>query len=253
MKFYPVSLYARINEVDFLRGIAIIAMVIFHWFYLLDLRTGSSYTSHPILIILGYIARGLFIILVGAGTTLSKQRTPNDKDFLKKQFTRVLYLILYALIITLLSSLAYADKYVRFGILHYMSVALSLLSLLSLDDIPKYIPLIISFIMLGVYSLIVNHKYSSNMFNQFILGFLPNYSTIDFFPLFKWLWLSCTGLFIGTFLFQEGKAEYDEWNIEKNKFTNFIRVLGQYSLEIYVLHFIVIYAVQAVLFKKKTL
>ena len=42
MPFYPKSVTNRVEEVDFLRGIAIVFMVTFHWYVLYDLRHGTS-------------------------------------------------------------------------------------------------------------------------------------------------------------------------------------------------------------------
>ena len=260
MKFYPKTTTNRVDELDFLRGIAIVCMVIYHWFSLLDLRIKSNYTSNPLIIILGYIARVLFILLVGSGTVLSQQKSKlredngqeDEKEYLRRQFTRVGFLVMYALLLTLVTMYVYPDVFIRFGILHYMAVALSLLTLFAYkpQTIPKFVPLIVGIGMFFIYLLSIN-KVSSNPIKQFIVGYRPDYPTMDYFPLFKWFWLSALGLFVGQSLFVKGSPNYKPLNLEKNGLSNAIIILGKYSLEIYLLHFIVIYAIQSVLFKKK--
>ena len=137
MPFYPKSVTNRVEEVDFLRGIAIVFMVIFHWYVLYDLRHGTSTLGHPVLTVLGFVARVLFIFLVGVATALAQQKAQlredngeqDEREFLRRQYRRVGYLALYALLVTLVTAWVYPDVYVRFGILHYMAVALALLTL----------------------------------------------------------------------------------------------------------------------------
>ena len=93
MKIYPKSQDNRVAEVDFLRGIAIICMVVFHWYYLLDIKTGSSTTSTALIGGMGQIARVLFIFLVGVSVALSKQKSVEKKEdkekYLRRQGKRV--------------------------------------------------------------------------------------------------------------------------------------------------------------------
>ena len=249
MKFYPKSTSNkdRIDEIDFMRGIAIILMVTYHWFSLLDLRIGSNYTSNVIVSIIGYIARVSFIILVGISTELSKQnKKGNDKKFIRKQLVRVLYLIIYALLITIVTKFVYPTIFVRFGILHYMSIALFLLTFMSF--IPEYIPVIIGSIMVYIYYIFMINKRSDNLLLN-ALGVTPSYNTMDYFPIFRWFWISALGLFIGSNIYKDGKRTYDSPNFNKNTVSKNIITLGKYSLEIYLLHFPIIYFIQSIIFK----
>ena len=65
------------------------------------------------------------------------------------------------------------------------------------------------------------------------LGFKPNYNTMDYFPIFRWFWLSAIGLFIGNNVYKDGKRTYSNPGFDKNGFSNLFVVLGKYSLEIY--------------------
>ena len=122
---------SRVVEIDFLRGIAIICMVIFHWFYLLDIRTGSRYSHNVMIKGVGDIARTLFIFLLGMSVSLSKQKSRDDNKYLRKQLRRVLCLFGCGFLLILVTMCIYPDRFVRFGILQYMGVALLLLALFS--------------------------------------------------------------------------------------------------------------------------
>ena len=249
MKFYPKNTNNkdRIDEIDFMRGIAIILMVVYHWFSLLDLRIGSKYTNNPLIYIIGDIARTSFVVLVGISTELSKQNKKGQNDkFIKKQIVRVLYLIIYALLLTIITKFVYPNIFIRFGILHYMSVALFLLTFMSF--IPEYIPLIIGVFMLFTYVFFLQNKRSSNIFLN-ALGFTPTYNTMDYFPIFRWFWISAIGLFVGSSLYKDGKRTYDSPRFDKNSVSRNIITLGKYSLEIYLLHFPVIYFIQSIIYK----
>lgn len=249
MKFYPKSTSDkdRIDEIDFMRGIAIILMVTYHWFGLLDIRIGSSYTSNVFISLIGHLARVSFIILVGISTELSKQnKKGNNQKFIKKQLVRVLYLIIYALLITIVTKFVYPNMFVRFGILHYMSVALFLLTFASL--IPEYVPVIIGVFMVFTYVIFMANKRSSNLFLN-ALGVTPSYNTMDYFPIFKWFWVSALGLFVGSNIYKDGKRTYNSPGFDKNTVSRNLVTLGKYSLEIYLLHFPVIYFIQSIIFK----
>ena len=221
----------RIDVLDFMRGIAIILMVIYHWFMMSNLKSGILSTNNPFLVIIGYIARVLFIFLVGTSLQLSKQK--DDKNFLNKQLKRVFYIAVCALTITIVSRIVYPTIFVRFGILHYISVAILMLTFLS--STPDYVPLTVGIIMFIGYLFMKNIQ--SNNFLLNIIGYYPNFNTIDYFPIFKWFWLSALGMFLAS-----------NYNMSSEKYTGFskdIATLGKYSLEIYLLHFPIIYFIQS--------
>lgn len=241
MKIYPkdTSHISRIEEIDFLRGIAIILMVVYHWFALLDIKTGTKYTSNIFLDFIGQVSRIIFILLVGISTELSKQK--NDTNlFIEKQLEKVLHLIIYALSITIVTKFVYPKLFIRFGILHYMSITLLLLTFMSFLN--NKIPFRIGIFMLFIYTIFMVNTPSNNFFLN-ILGFKLSYNTMDFFPIFRWFWLSTFGLLISKSLYKNNKRTYTKPIFNKEIYKNIIK-LGKYSLEIYLIHFPIIYLIQ---------
>ena len=246
MQFYPKNINDnRIYEIDFLRGIAIILMIIFHWFYFLDLRTHSTYSNSITLQILGSFARISFIFLLGVSLNLSYQNKTSNKKYNERQLLRVFFLFIYSLLITLTSRLAFPDKFIRFGILHFMTITLLLLSFIMY--LPKYIPLILGMIMYVVFVFEMQNKHTDSTFLS-CLGYKPSYNTIDHFPLFKWFWVSSLGVLVGSKLYKNGKCNYKSLNLQQYPLTKNISFMGRYSLEIYLLHLPIIYSIQSILF-----
>ena len=222
----------RVDVIDFMRGISIILMVIYHWFMMSNLKSGILSVNNPFLVIIGYIARVVFIFLVGTSLQLSKHK--DVKNFLNKQLKRVFYIAVSALTITIVSRIVYPTIFVRFGILHYISVAILMLTFLS--STPDYVPLTVGILMFIGYLFIKNIQ--SNNFLLNIIGYYPNFNTIDYFPIFKWFWLSALGMFLAS-----------NYTMSSEKYTGLgkdIATLGKYSLEIYLLHFPIIYLIQSI-------
>ena len=95
----------RLWEVDFLRGIAVIMMIIFHYFwsmehfgvYNIGIKTGLWST-------LALLTAGIFIFLVGISLTLSYSKINHKKiDYFKKYLKRGIKIFVYGLIVTIVS------------------------------------------------------------------------------------------------------------------------------------------------------
>lgn len=213
----------RIILIDFIRGIAIILMIISHFFSLLDAKIKTNYSNHPIPYFLGTISRFLFIFLLGFSFKLSKQ----NKHFFSKNMFKSLQLICFALLINLITFFVYPDNYVRFGILHFLS--LSLLLLLILEKKHFSTPLFVGILLYLIYFYILS-EYKTNNLLLSSLGISPNYSTMDYFPLCKWFWLVSAGYFLSHYIDIKPSRV-------NNNLVQCISVIGRHSLTIYLVHF----------------
>ena len=223
-------------DIDFFRGVAIILMSIYHWYAVKYLRTGDKAVQNPLIDSFGHISRTIFIFLMGLSMNLSYQK--KKKGFIDRQITRSCYLTFYAILITVVTKIVLPDKYIRFGILHYMSVTMTILALLS--EYPQ-VMMLFGIIMYITY-VHINDKPSSNILLN-ILGYKSNFQTIDLFPISKWILISCLGYFVGN-EFINYESLNDNQFIANNSLTNTIAKLGQYSLEVYIVHWFVIYGFQ---------
>ena len=100
------------------------------------------------------------------------------------------------------------------------------------------IPLISGIIMFIIFIFVLNKKYSNNILLNSI-GVKPNYSTMDYFPIFKWFWIVGLGYYISKNI----KLKPSKLN---NKFYSIIKNIGKKSLFIYILHFPIIFSIHKI-------
>jgi uncharacterized membrane protein len=230
------SLEKRFWEIDFLRGLAIIMMIIYHLFYDLDF-----FNVHNISIISGfwwYFARttaAMFILLVGISLTLSysRARAWNPKSNLYPRYLRRgLKIFSWGLIITLMTWIFLREGFVMFGVLHLIGISIILAyPFLKL----RYLNLLIgiTFISIGMY--LKNFTFGSSWWIW--LGLTPyNFYTVDYFPIFPWFGVILIGLFIGNLLYPGYTRKFNLFDISNFSFIRLFCFLGRRSLLIYLIH-----------------
>jgi uncharacterized membrane protein len=212
----------RIHIIDNLRGIAFILMVIQHAVIFYDEAHNTNYHNIDIIELAGFIARNIFIILAGYSVNLSHKK--KDKNILRKRIKRSIEIFLHALIINITTYLLYPDQYVRFGILHFISIGTLLISFIA----PYKILTLIIFIASLLY------KFPNvNPFINTITGSQVEYHMMDWFPLQKWLPVMLSGLIIGQYV------NIDKLKIPLLEKASHLSLLSKNSLELYTLHFVI--------------
>lgn len=214
----------RSNLLDNIRGCALIFMTIHHIFYFYDVGNNftTSYRNHAFVNMCGIIARTTFIVLSGYSLYMSyKNSKNNEKKTLQRRFSRSANILANGMIITLVSYMLFPDRYIRFGILHFIAVC----SLLIAPLAPYKRLTILAFIA----SLTMTYP-KINPFIDTITGTVDPYSTIDVFPLNKWLPYMLFGLIIG--------QNVDINNIGPSVPNNKLTYLGQNSLALYTIQVI---------------
>jgi len=237
----------RYDEIDMLKGIAVILMVIFHIFYFPN-QYGFreiEYDTIP-LKITARVAQIIFITCVGINLVFSYKSSEEKKEdtyeYTKKSIYRVLKLSFFALFMTLFTYFVFGEKYVKFGILHF--IAFSSLVLFPFVNNMKVIYGILSVLIL-IYSLL---KYNPQLFSSvppnlaFISGFYFVYPAVDHFPLLPWMILICIGIIIGQYIVKNNPQLLSDKS-KGNKILDFLRITGKKSLEVYVIHWLIIYLI----------
>lgn len=215
----------RYSEVDILRGIAVVMMIVFHAVFDFDYFKIYNFNIYNGFWL--YFARliaTIFIFLVGISMTLSYYR--KGFGFLN-YFKRGSVVLGYGLSITLVTYLFLREGTIIFGILHFIGISIILGSLFLRF---KNLNLILGgiFILLGFYikSFVVNYPWLVFLGLRF-----ENFYTLDYFPLLPWFGVVLLGLYFGKVFYPEGKRRF---KIEmKNKYLSY---LGRHSLIIYLLH-----------------
>ena len=147
----------RYEEIDVLKGIAVICMVVFHFFYFPN-QYGFKEIRYntPLLNIIAKIAQIIFITSVGINLSFSKLsaiKQEKEKELNKKSISRILKIAGYAICMSVFSWLLFGEKYIKFGILHFIAV-ISLILFNYADDIKIIQTLFI--VSLVIYYLIIN-------------------------------------------------------------------------------------------------
>lgn len=224
---------ARIWELDFLRGIALILMIYFHVIF--DLyefyNVPVSYYS-GINYYIGKTSAILFMLLSGISSSLSRS---NIKRGLK--------ILGIALVITLVSHLYNPDFGIKFGILHFLGICMLLYPLFS--KLNKYL-----LILIGT-GIIVLGRFISNISvaNDYLFPFgiySPTFVSSDYYPLIPWLGVFLYGIALGKFLYSK-KQSIIPFEIDDNP----VSIIGRHTLTVYLLHQPVILAILWLIFYLK--
>jgi len=183
----------RYLELDALRGIAVILMVLYHILFDLDYFYGFDFPFQQ-----GHwnlAARSiasLFLVLVGISFVLSWERTKPEMR-MKKLIKRSTILLAGAMIISISTWFVAPDAFVKFGILHLIGIGTLIQPL---------------FVRLGVWNLLLgmlvfiagvwmNSLSTSSVF-LFPFGIsYQGFASLDYYPLFPWFGVVLIGMGIG--------------------------------------------------------
>jgi uncharacterized membrane protein len=271
----------RFVEIDFAKGVAVLLMIVFHYFYLgKHMNILNANTSTGWLHIFAKFAHTTFILASGANLAISTSgKTPSE--YLPKKLKRGLYLVVIGLFISYFTKVEFGDKYVRFGILHFLGVATILSSFLMKSPVLTYLfaGLILVFHMLLKHTKIKDlfmNVCGKNPLMCFISGIMnTKYNALDHFSLIPYLgvFLLGGGIAFSCYKINTVKEEManleevgiisltDNWqnketsaasrrkfkflgfldNYKDNPLVSMVSWIGQRSMMFYITHFIVLY------------
>lgn len=239
----------RIDAIDALRGLAVILMVIHHFFRdLIDLCGAPEWLfTNWVFTPLHYVFAGTFVFLAGVSS-----------NFSRNNLARGVKCFALALAMTFVTSLPVINAPIRFGVLHLLGICMIFYALSQklLDKIPRkiqpflYTGLIVLTVVLiyGPDEEILIRFYKTLTPEQeafwgdaaqylYIFGFpAADFWSADYFPLFPWLFLFLLGTWAGGYVKERRlpKAFYD--------FTcPVLPAVGRHALLVYVLHQPVMY------------
>lgn len=208
----------RIWEIDFIRAIAIILMVIFHIVYDLnefvdiniDYQNGFWYWE-------GKVSALLFIFLAGISCGYSKN---NVKRGIK--------VLAFAMVITFITYILFREQYVRFGILHFLGISMLLFPLL------KRINNLFLFTSAMVIALAAAPLKSVLADTSLLLPLgvmYRGFTSVDYYPLSPYLSMFILGI-LAYKLYYYKKRSLFKFSYENE----YISMISKNSLMIYLLH-----------------
>jgi uncharacterized membrane protein len=230
----------RVPQVDLLRGVAVLMMVVFHLKWSLDyFGVAVPAPFDGFWNLFQKATGGLFISLVGVSLVLSHSPSASAGKYL----SRGARIIGYGLIITLGSLVFRPEGFVFFGILHFIGLAIILAF--------PFIRFTWLNLLLGILLLAAGIQLQSMSFDFPWLVWLglhhPVY-TIDIYPVLPWIGVVFLGMFAGRIMVRGGRPDMTGAGRRRSRG---LRFLGRHALPAYFIHlplvFVTAYAISETL------
>lgn len=208
----------RLWEIDFLRGLAIVLMILFH--LMVDLRDFYGYLfdyAHGWLYYAGKLSAGLFLLLAGLSTRFSRRPLRHGLQILG-----------WGMVVTLVTYLYNPAVYVRFGILHLIGSGLMLSYGTRGFDQGRRIILALGLLAGGRMAA----EAATTRVWLVPLGIVPaGFASLDYYPLLPWAGVILLGAWAGEYLYPAPRSL-----LKHEPGPNPLTYMGRHSLSIYLLH-----------------
>ncbi len=223
----------RYWEVDAWRGFAIVIMVIYHLVWDLYGMAGWKVDVYSgFWHIWQQVTATSFIGLVGVsmGLRAGRMRQKGKVHFLPF-CQRGLVIFSWGLVISLVTFLYEPAGYVRFGILHFIGVAI----ILAYPFLRfRWLNLILGVVLL-LLSRVTSWRHDIPWLEW--LGMIQKpHPAFDYFPVIPWLGVVLIGVFLGNMLYPEGKRAFSPPDWSRFAPMRWLALAGQNSLLIYLIH-----------------
>lgn len=245
----------RFWEIDFLRGLAVVLMLGYHFLYDLDFFRLAEFELNSGL--LSYIGRGsaeMFILVSGAALSISYSRANGPggsashslssstlhltsssafpSKLFRKYLRRGLKLFALGLVLTAVTRVFLPERYILFGILHFFGVSAILAY--------PYLRLKEANLLMALLFLIPGYWLGTRTFGFSTLvwlGFRPeHFQALDYFPVFPWFGMVLLGIYLGNSLYAGGIRQFAVPALESSGAVKGFSWLGKHSLFIYFIH-----------------
>jgi uncharacterized membrane protein len=226
----------RLWEIDTLRGVAVVAMMFFHfmwdlWFF----RMTAQDIPGPSWQLFARSIGGTFTFLLGLSVVLSLEAFKRRGVSPWGALIRRGFVIIGCGMIITLGTLWFAPaEYVRFGILHHAGVALLLCLLFARAP---------AWVCVAVGALIVWFGFwiapGITVDQPWLLpfGLLPRgIGMVDYYPLAPWFGIALFGMAAGKTLYAGGERRFALRDPGPNPLLDGLRFLGRNSLAAYLIH-----------------
>lgn len=229
-----------LDEIDALRGAAVVMMIIYHFMYDLHFFGYSRQVfDAPFWTYFQHATASLFIVVAGVSAALAAQ-SPRlaPRPFLARWRVFALrggIILGWGLVLTLITRLALGPQaYIRFGILHLIGLSIAV----SYPFLTRpWLALALGLPLYLVGSWLDGLTFAGPVTRLAWLGFKgAAYAPVDHFPLIRWFGLFLIGICVGrqSYARREGTALGPR--LQRFGPLKALRFLGQRSLPIYLLH-----------------
>jgi len=237
----------RFWQIDVVRGIAVILMIVYHILFDLNFLNIFSLPLHNLFFRLFLYPIGtLFLLVVGISLVFSYKRyiqKQNQTSLFSKYLKRGAILFFVGLLITLFTWIYPHEGFIVFGVIHCIGISI----ILSYPFISKpNISLLLGsfFVILGIYFSMIT---ITNPYFFWIGLKTTSFYTLDYFPLLPWFGVVLIGLFLGQKIYPKLLLKYRTPQHIPSAFMP-ISFIGRYSLVIYLLHQPILFGLLFILF-----
>lgn len=222
---------SRIAALDFARGLAIIAMALYHfswdlsWFALVDWRVADAFGWRGFAVSIA----ASFLVLAGVSLDLAHGNGIKWRPFWKRESV----IVLAAASVSIGTYFAFPDSFVRFGILH--CIAASSLIALPFTRLPAQVSLAAGLLVLSLPHWAASSAFDGDLWLWTGLG-TPAAASVDYVPLAPWTGATLLGVAISKIFSRSGlTARLTRLRLAGPAGLS-LRWLGRHSLPVYLLH-----------------
>ncbi len=216
----------RLRGLDALRGIAIVAMIVYHFAF--DLRlfgfTTADFYRDPFWLGSRTLILSSFLLLAGTSLVLAQRSATGRAGFRR----HLLQIGACALLVSVASYVAFPARFIWFGVLH--AIAVSLLLARPLVTHPR------TALAIGIAVIAAGNLLTSAMFDNRMLGWIGfmtfKPATDDYVPLFPWTGVMLVGIAAGHALVRRNFRALAPFA----KLPRFLSWMGRHGLAVYMLH-----------------
>lgn len=221
----------RVDLVDVARGVALVAMFVFHFSWDL-VFTGFSHadiTGDLRWIVFARLIAGSFLTIMGASLVLATRNGVRWRPFL----IRLGVIAGAAALVTIGTKLFLPDNFIFFGILHHIALA----SVLGLAFLRLPIALVVLVAALCFAAPLLIHDARLNSGPGLILGLGTTFpETLDYVPIFHWFGCVLLGIVLARLLLAYApEGAWRRWRAA-SALTRLVAWGGRHSLPIYLTH-----------------
>jgi uncharacterized membrane protein len=231
-------------EVDAARGVALGLMLLFNWSYALDYLGIYTIVGHPSWLyweVLPDCIAFLFVFIVGVSLTLSVNRLRRTypqrwPDLATRKYpARGLGIVGLALGITIVTYWYDPERFVYFGILHLIGVAVLCSRPLL---VRKWAALACGTVAIALGPLVASIQTHSRVLAA--IGLTTPHPSFDYFPVLPWIGVAFLGIWTGHVLFPNGKRRFDPGSapdtLVVGQAVQTLQFVGRHTLVVYLTH-----------------
>jgi uncharacterized membrane protein len=226
----------RLWEIDALRGVAVVAMVLYHFSYDLayfghfDVRFFRS----GIGLDMGRMIGGSFIFLAGLSLTLSYRRAAVSRAPARRPFRKYLLrggrIFSYGMAITLLTLIFLPNEPIVFGILHLIGASI----ILAYPFLNLKLPNVALGLVCIAAGLLLRGLDVETPWLVW-LGTDPTFFMLDYWPILPWFGVMLLGVAVGNTLYG-GRVKRTDRPSSRPPAARPLTFLGRHSLPVYLVH-----------------